>query len=174
MSEFAHAINREGNGAISTTAAPSNRVALLLAGGNGTCLQELMRAITAIPIPKQYCRLLHGSSLLKTALSRAHFIAPRERISVVVNQGHLGLAKQQLRTLPESNIFVQPLDRDTGPGLIVALLQLEPIYPDAIVAVLPTDHYVGDERSFIPHALRYRQHDIPFTRKNCALGRCYR
>jgi mannose-1-phosphate guanylyltransferase len=136
------------------TELPSNRVALLLAGGDGVRLQELTREIAGVPIPKQYCRLLHGSSLLEAALSRAHLFAPRERINIVINQNHLGLAKEQLRDLPESNIFVQPLNRDTGPGMIFSLLQLELAYPDAIVAVFPTDHYVDNERAFITHVLR--------------------
>ncbi len=136
------------------TTVPSNRVALLLAGGDGTRLQELTRAIAGIPIPKQYCRLLHGSSLLEATLSRTNFFAPRERINVVVNQNHLGLAREQLKVLPEPNIFVQPLNRDTGPGLIFALMQLELTHPDAIVGVFPTDHYIDDDRAFIAHTLR--------------------
>ncbi len=136
------------------TAVPSNRVALLLAGGDGTRLQELTREIAGVPIPKQYCRLLQGSSLLEATLSRAYLFAPRERISIIVNQNHLDLAEEQLRSLPDSNIFVQPLNRDTGPGMIFALLQLEQTHPDAIVGVFPTDHYIDNDRAFIAHALR--------------------
>jgi mannose-1-phosphate guanylyltransferase len=117
-------------------------------------LQELTREIAGAPIPKQYCRLLHGSSLLEATVARAHLFAPRERINIVVNQNHLELAKAQLPALPESNVFVQPLNRDTGPGLIFALMQLEQTHPDAIVGVFPTDHYVDDDRAFIAHALR--------------------
>ncbi len=146
--------NREGVCANLITAVPSNRIALLLAGGDGTRLQELTRAIAGIPIPKQYCRLLRGSSLLEATLSRTQLFAPRERINVVVNQNHLGLAREQLRDLPGSNIFVQPLNRDTGPGLVFALMQLELTNPDAIVGVFPTDHFIDDDRVFIAHTLR--------------------
>ena len=41
---------------------------------------------------------------------------------------------------PHPTYLVQPLNRDTGPGLIFALLTLECVYGDAIVAVFPTDH----------------------------------
>jgi len=137
----------------SAAEAPSNRVALLLAGGDGKRLQDLTREIAGAPIPKQYCRLLRGSSLLEATVSRAHLFAPRERITVIVNRNHLALARDQLRTLPESNVFVQPLNRDTGPGLAFALLQLEKTHPDAIVAAFPTDHYIDDDREFIAHVL---------------------
>jgi mannose-1-phosphate guanylyltransferase len=133
---------------------PSNCVALLLAGGDGRRLQELTREIAGVPIPKQYCRLLNGSSLLEATISRAQLFTWRERVCVVVNQDHLKLAKEQLRDLPESNVFVQPLNRDTGPGLVFALMRLQQANPNAIVAVFPTDHYIDNDRAFIAHVLR--------------------
>jgi mannose-1-phosphate guanylyltransferase len=147
-------MNRETNYANLAVSAPLERVALLLAGGDGTRLQELTREISGAPIPKQYCRLLHGSSLLEATLSRAELFAPSDRITVVVNQNHLGLAREQLKNLPESNILVQPLNRDTGPGMLFALMHLAKTDPDATVAVFPTDHYVDDDRAFIAHVLR--------------------
>jgi mannose-1-phosphate guanylyltransferase len=127
------------------------RVALLLAGGDGMRLQELTRAIAGVPIPKQYCRLLHGSSLLEATLARARLFAQNEQTAVVVNRNHLSLAGEQLRALPQSNIFVQPKNRDTGPGMIFSLMNLERNYQDAIVAVFPTDHYIDNDRAFMAH-----------------------
>jgi mannose-1-phosphate guanylyltransferase len=92
--------------AVSNEIAPSNRVALLLAGGDGTRLHELTREIAGIPIPKQYCPLLNNSSLLQATLARAQLFAPRDRISVIVNQNHLDLALEQLTGIPGGNVFV--------------------------------------------------------------------
>ena len=39
-------------------AAPKQRLALLLAGGDGTRLQEFTAQLTGTPIPKQYCPLI--------------------------------------------------------------------------------------------------------------------
>jgi mannose-1-phosphate guanylyltransferase len=142
------------NGASANADAVSNRVALLLAGGDGTRLQDLTSEIAGTPIPKQYCRLLHGSSLLEAAISRAHLLFPMERINVVINENHLDLAKDQVKALPASNIFVQPLNRDTGPGMVFALLTLEYAYGDATVAVFPTDHYIDKNWVFIAHVMR--------------------
>jgi mannose-1-phosphate guanylyltransferase len=134
-------------------------IALLLAGGDGTRLQELTRTITGVPIPKQYCRLLRGTSLLESTLQRAHFFAAKENVSVIINYNHLSLAREQLRTIPESNIFVQPFNRDTGPGMIFSLLNLERLYGDAIVAVFPTDHFIDSDRDFMAH-VGYAAHII--------------
>jgi mannose-1-phosphate guanylyltransferase len=129
------------------------RVSLLLSGGDGMRLQELTQVVAGKPIPKQYCRLLKGSSLLEATLARAQLFSSCNHISVIVNQSHLTLAKEQLKMVPESNLFVQPANRDTGPGLIFALLHLQRIYPDAIVAAFPTDHYVENDGAFIAHVL---------------------
>ncbi|MBP1610924.1 MAG: putative Mannose-1-phosphate guanylyltransferase [Acidobacteria bacterium] len=142
------------SGAGSDTQALSNRVALLLAGGDGTRLQDLTSEISGIPIPKQYCRLMQGTSLLEAAIARAHLLFPLQRIHVVINENHIDFAKDQVVFLPASNILVQPLNRDTGPGLIFALLTLESVYKDAIVAVFPTDHYVDNNWAFVAHVMR--------------------
>ncbi len=155
MLKMTHGIAADAKEVFVSSANPtSDRVALLLAGGDGMRLRELTREIAGVPIPKQYCRLLQGSSLLEATLSRAQLFTARERISVVVNQDHIELAKDQLQVLPESNIFVQPRNRDTGPGMIFALMHLQRMYGDPIVAVFPTDHYVDNDRAFIAHMLR--------------------
>jgi mannose-1-phosphate guanylyltransferase len=146
------------------------RTVLLLAGGDGTRLQELTRAITGVPIPKQYCRLLHGASLLECTLSRAHLFAAKENINIIVNREHLSLARDQLRAIPESNIFVQPCNRDTGPGMIFSLLNLERLHGDAIVAVFPTDHYIDNDRAFMAHVRQATRAILRMPDKIAILG----
>ncbi len=135
-------------------AGKTDHIALLLAGGEGMRLQELTRQIAGSPIPKQYCRLWHGSSLLQSTLSRAHLFVPRDRISIIVNQDHLRWAREQLSGVPPSNVLVQPMNRDTGPGILFALFRLAKKFPNAIVAVFPTDHFVDDDAAFVAHVLK--------------------
>jgi len=134
-----------------------DRIALLLSGGEGTRLKDLTQEITGIPIPKQYCRLYNNSSLLETTLARTRLFAPNDKIHIVINRGHSKLAKDQVRELPESNIFIQPANRDTGPGLIFSLLLLNQTHPDSVIAVFPTDHYIDNDMAFIAHTLRATQ-----------------
>jgi len=145
---------RNGNQAESDTEARIKRVALLLAGGDGMRLRELTCQIAGSPIPKQYCRLFHGTSMLEATISRARVLFPPDRINIILNRNHLDLARDQIVNLPESNIFVQPLNRDTGPGMIFALLHLQRAFGDAIVAAFPTDHYIDKEWTFIAHVMR--------------------
>ncbi len=134
--------------------APAKPVALVLAGGDGTRLQELTREITGAPIPKQYCPLLHGRSLLEATLHRVRSFASVDRTLVIINQNHLEVGREQLRTIPRENVLIQPSNRDTGPGMLFALIHIAQRYPNAIMAAFPSDHYVDNDRKFIRHVLR--------------------
>src|SRR6516164_7195357 len=98
--------------------------ALILAGGDGTRLQPVTRLIAGAPIPKQYCRILGNRSLLETTLERIAPLVPPSRTLAIINRAHLQLARPQLSSLPSSNVLVQPRNLDTGPGILVSLLEL--------------------------------------------------
>jgi len=122
--------------------------ALVLAGGDGTRLQPLTRAIAGAPIPKQYCRIVGNRSLLEATLDRIAPSVPPERTLAIVNRGHLRLARPQLATLPPANVLVQPVNRDTGLGILVSLLELARRDPRATVAMFPSDHDVRNAAAF--------------------------
>ena len=151
-------------------AAPKQCLALLLAGGDGTRLQELTAQLTGAPIPKQYCPLMRGRSLLELTLFRTHYFVQIENTRVIINQNHLELARGQLRALPESSIFVQPENRGTGPGIVFALMKIARTSPDAIVAVFPTDHFIDNEKPFMAHVLRATKLVHQFPQKIAILG----
>jgi mannose-1-phosphate guanylyltransferase len=135
-------------------AAPKQRLALLLSGGDGKRLQELTTQLTGFPVPKQYYPLLRGRSLLELTLFRTHYFAPVENTWVVINQDHAQFTGDMLHSLPAGNIFVQPENRDTGPGIIFALSQIARTDPDAVVAAFPTDHFIDDEEAFMAYVLK--------------------
>ncbi|MBI3770207.1 MAG: hypothetical protein HY271_17175 [Deltaproteobacteria bacterium] len=137
-----------------THPSPSALWALVLAGGDGTRLQSLTQLIAGAPIPKQYCRLVGARSLLEETLTRLSGLVPRTRTLAIVNRNHLALATPQLATLPAGNLIVQPRNRDTGPGLLLPLLELARRDPDATVAIFPSDHYLGNVVAFRAHVRR--------------------
>ncbi len=144
-------------------AAAGEQWALVLAGGDGRRLQGLTQAITGVPIPKQYCRIVGERSLLEATLLRTAHLVPRDRTLVIVNHDHLDIAREQLRTLPPLSVLVQPRNRDTGPGLLYSLIHLARRAPDSTIAVFPSDHYVGDDHRFVGHVQRATQivADVP-------------
>ena len=127
--------------------------ALVLAGGDGIRLQSLTRLIAGAPLPKQYCRILGDRSLLEATLERVAPLVPAERTLAIVNRAHLALARPQLARLPAANVLAQPRNLDTGPGILVSLLELARRDADATVAIFPSDHDIRDEAAFRGHVL---------------------
>src|SRR5215813_4965180 len=122
--------------------------ALVLAGGDGTRLRSLTHLIAGAPIPKQYCRILGPLSLLETTLWRIAPLVTAERTLVIINRDHLAMAGPQLRSLDARNVLVQPRNLDTGPGVLLSMLELAHRDPGATVAMFPSDHYVRDDAAF--------------------------
>src|SRR5947208_521710 len=89
------------NGTELATKRPRERPwALVLAGGDGRRLEALTRKIAGAPIPKQYCRITGGRSLLEATLARIFPLVPRERTLVIVNRSHLELVVRGLESRP--------------------------------------------------------------------------
>jgi mannose-1-phosphate guanylyltransferase len=81
--------------------------------------------------------------LLRATLSRLEPIVPRSRICTVVSAYHRLWWRNEIWSLPASNVLVQPQARGTGIGLLLGLLIIEQRNPEAVVLSVPSDHYVG-------------------------------
>jgi len=123
----------------------ANSWALILAGGEGSRLRSLTTDGTGLSVPKQYCSLRGGPSLLQEAVDRASAVAPLTRVVVVVASEHRRWWFSQLAALPTQNIVVQPENRGTAHGVLLPLLEIMVRDPDARVSLLPADHFVRDE-----------------------------
>lgn len=120
--------------------------ALVLAGGEGTRLQALTRLASGIPVPKQFCSLGHSGSLLHDAVARANQVTSPERIAVAVSEHHRRWWQDLNLGIPASNLMSQPSNRGTAQGILLPLLQILHRDPAASILVLPSDHYVSDEK----------------------------
>jgi mannose-1-phosphate guanylyltransferase len=65
--------------------AAGNTWAIVLAGGEGSRLHSLTTTTVGVAIPKQFCSLRGGDSLLHDALKRAESIASPNHICAVVS-----------------------------------------------------------------------------------------
>jgi mannose-1-phosphate guanylyltransferase len=119
--------------------------ALVLAAGEGSRLQALTTTASGMVVPKQFCSLGDGSSLLHAAIERASVVATPERICAVVAKHHERWWWALPSTIPARNIIVQPQNRGTANGILLPLLHVLRRDPDASLVVLPSDHYVRDE-----------------------------
>jgi mannose-1-phosphate guanylyltransferase len=117
---------------------------LVLAAGEGSRLRRLTTTTEGVAVPKQFCSLHGGPSLLHEAFVRAATVASRSRILSVVAEQHRRWWSGNLPIHPE-NVVVQPENRGTGIGILLPLLHIVGRDPDARVVLLPSDHYVRDE-----------------------------
>ena len=123
----------------------NNTWAIVLAGGEGSRLHSLTTDASGVPVPKQFCSLTGGQSLLTETLQRAASVVEPDQICVVVAAKHRRWWEPMLSEVPNSNIIVQPSNRGTGNGVLLPLLHILARDPSARIVLLPSDHYVHDE-----------------------------
>jgi mannose-1-phosphate guanylyltransferase len=121
--------------------------ALVLAAGDGTRLATLTTDASGRSVPKQFCSLNGGRSLLEDAMHRARRIVPRDRLCAIVAADHRRYWQRTLWTLPASNVIVQPRNRGTAHGILLAVLSILERDPLARIVFLPADHFVRDENA---------------------------
>jgi mannose-1-phosphate guanylyltransferase len=123
-----------------------NTWAIVLAAGEGTRLSTLTTDRAGVAVPKQYCSLLGGASLLEDALHRAAEVVPAEQVTTIVAHAHRRWWNELTPSM-DARLVVQPANRGTAHGILLALLHVLERDPDARVLFLPSDHYVRDEQT---------------------------
>jgi mannose-1-phosphate guanylyltransferase len=124
------------------------RWAIVLAGGEGTRLTSLTTR-GGVAVPKQFCTVNGGPTLLKIALRRAERVAGRGRVSIVVAPEHRHWWEEDLRVNTGTSVVVQPHNRGTAAGVLLPLAAMCGQARDTTVFILPSDHWVADERTLI-------------------------
>jgi mannose-1-phosphate guanylyltransferase len=89
--------------------------------------------------------LAGGHSLLQLSLQRALAVTAREHIVPVVTDAHRCWWESQLSAFRRTRVVVQPSNRGTGFGVLLASLVIAKCDPDAGVIFIPSDHYVEHE-----------------------------
>jgi mannose-1-phosphate guanylyltransferase len=123
-----------------------NTWALVLAAGEGSRLRALTTAPSGTAVPKQFCSLYQGPSLLQEALGRAHTVAKERHTCAIVAAQHRRWWEDALCSLPVGNVIVQPENRGTANGILLPLLHIISRDPAARIVLLPSDHHVRQER----------------------------
>jgi len=110
--------------------------------------------------PKQFLDLTgSGRSLLQQTYERVRRLIPPENIYVLTNARYARQVAEQLPELPSGQIVAEPAMRNTAPAILYAANKIFERDPSAVFAVLPSDHFIGDEEKFTA-ALR-RAFDYP-------------
>ncbi|WP_158058391.1 mannose-1-phosphate guanylyltransferase [Halorussus halophilus] len=112
-------------------------VALVMAGGTGTRLYPASRSDR----PKQFLSLGadDDESLLARTVERVSFA---DEIFVSTADSHAERVREEV---PEADVLVEPIAKDTGPALAYATHRIGAEVGDCVVLCVPSDHVVGDD-----------------------------
>ncbi|WP_298435121.1 mannose-1-phosphate guanylyltransferase [Geobacter sp.] len=127
---------------------------VILAGGSGTRFWPLSRKAH----PKQLMSVFGGRSMLQRTVERVVPLNPK-RILVVTNRLQADETRRQLEYLRGVRIEVieEPMGRNTAPAICLAATLIARHDPEAVMAVLPADHFIRDEDEFCATILRARE-----------------
>ena len=127
------------------------RLAVILAGGDGSRLRSLTRAITGDERPKQFCPIINNRTLLDATRERVALGVAPENTFFSLTQKHEDFYSRPLWSVHRSRLVVQPENRGTAPAILYSLMRLAKFSPEATVAFFPSDHYFSDDEGFMTH-----------------------
>ncbi|MBX3186241.1 MAG: NTP transferase domain-containing protein [Labilithrix sp.] len=128
--------------------------AVIMAGGAGTRFWPASRALR----PKQLLPLAGASeeTLLAATVRRLSPLVPPERVIVVTGEHLAEATAKAVPQVPRAQILCEPAPRNTAPCIAWATATIARRDPEALVAVLPSDHFIANEdelRRVFDHAL---------------------
>jgi mannose-1-phosphate guanylyltransferase len=134
---------------------------IILAGGEGKRLQEFIRKRYGTERPKQYSAIIGKRSMLRHTLDRVEKIIPIKQLKIVVARKHRSYLPEILKEREMKSVLLAPENRESAASMYLALSHIYLRDPEAIVAVFPSDHFIGEEERF----LQYVEDAISFSAK---------
>ncbi len=118
--------------------------AVIMAGGGGTRLWPVSRKNR----PKQLLPLLGEETLFQSTVARLTDLFPPERILVVTVKEQADEMRSQVPSIPGENYLIEPAPRGTASVVGLAAAVLKKRDPEAVMAILPSDHFIRNRDLF--------------------------
>jgi mannose-1-phosphate guanylyltransferase len=123
-------------------AAPAH--AVILAGGRGTRFWPRSRMRT----PKQLLNIVGRATMLQQTLERLLPAIPYPRLWTVTNAEQVRAVRKIAPRLAAAHVLAEPVGRNTAAAIALAAFHLVRQDPQALMAVLPADHFIADAEGF--------------------------
>jgi mannose-1-phosphate guanylyltransferase len=117
---------------------------MIMAGGSGTRLWPMSRKHA----PKQLLPFIDGKSLLQIAGERLEGVVPAERRLVCASEAYRAQVMAAVPALQPQNWLGEPMGRDTLNAVGFAAAVLAKRDPDAVFAVITSDHLITPQAEF--------------------------
>lgn len=118
--------------------------AVIMAGGAGTRFWPESR----VNRPKQLLAMLGSRTMIQSTVDRLGELAPPDRVFVATTAHLAKPIAEQLPELPPDAMIVEPCKRDTAPCIGLAAMQIVRRDPEAVMAVMPSDHVIRPDAAF--------------------------
>jgi mannose-1-phosphate guanylyltransferase len=114
--------------------------AIILAGGRGTRFWPRSRTRT----PKQLLNIVGKTTMLEQTVARLRLILPADHIWSVTNSEQAAALRKQLPVAARRRVLTEPVGRNTAAAIALAAIHVRHAAKgDALLAVLPADHYIA-------------------------------
>jgi len=119
---------------------------VVLAGGVG----KRFRPYSSDENPKQFLTITHrDKSMLRATLDRFDNVVRPDRIWAATNARYVDKIREQAPEIPLGNIIGEPLKKNTAPAIATAVHRIAERDEEAVVAVVPSDHFIESAATFI-------------------------
>lgn len=118
-------------------------IPIILCGGSGERLWPLSRK----SYPKQFLNLIGNGSLFQQAAKR---LGTSHKPVILSGKDYRFILSQQLEEIGinDADVIIEPSGKNTAPTILAAACHIVKTDPDAIMLVIPSDHYIPDEKTF--------------------------
>lgn len=113
--------------------------AVIMAGGKGERFWPKSRK----SLPKQFLSLTEdGKTMIQLTVERLKSIVRIDDVYIVTNNEYRNLVLEQIQGIPEENILLEPIAKNTAPCIGLAAMHIKKKYEDAVMVVLPSDNLI--------------------------------
>lgn len=121
-----------------------NLYAIIMAGGIGTRFWPLSRKKS----PKQFLPIISEATMIEDTVNRLLPLIPAQNIITIANAEQSQTIQNLIPDIPEENVLVEPLGKNTAPSLLLATAKIFHFEATAVCAALPADHLIADASLF--------------------------
>jgi mannose-1-phosphate guanylyltransferase len=119
--------------------------AVILAGGRGTRFWPRSRTRT----PKQLLNIIGKTTMLEQTVGRLLPLVPAKNIWTVTNAEQAVALRKQIPAPARKRVLTEPVGRNTAAAIALAAIHVRhAANGDAMMAVLPADHYIAKPDRF--------------------------